>query len=135
MIIVLVLGITVAAPPAAAAANRVPTIAMSIIHVVRGCHVWSKGSTQLGPRTTISVKPGTRLKLRMSCPMDFDLVQAAGPRLAIGKPRFIAGTTRTIEFRRAGVYKLVAKNVQSSDEVGLETLGDDHTLRLIVRVR
>jgi hypothetical protein len=38
-------------------------------------------------------------------------------------------------FRKAGLYKLVAKNVQTSDEIGLETLGEDNFLRLIVRVR
>ena len=135
VVILLVLWIAVAAPPAVTAATRAPTIAMSIVHFVRGCHVWSKGSKVLGPATTITTKPGARLTIRISCPMDFDLVQTAGPRLALGRPRLVAGTTRTIVFRKAGVYKLVAKNVQTSEEVGLETLGEDNTLRLTVRVR
>ena len=67
--------------------------------------------------------------------MDFDLTQTAGPKLALGGSRLYTGTTRTLVFRKAGLYKLVAKNVQTSDEIGLETLGEDNSLRLIVRVR
>jgi len=67
--------------------------------------------------------------------MDFDLTQTAGPKLALGGSRLYTGTTRTLVFRKAGLYKLVAKNVQTSDEIGLETLGEDNFLRLIVRVR
>ena len=70
--------------------------------------------------------------------MDFDLKQTAGPKLAIGGTRLYTGTTRTIVFRKVGLYKLVAKNVQTSDEVGLETLGEDnfaqaHSARPIAR--
>ena len=131
----LALGALLAGAPAAAAATQaVPTVAMSIVHVVRGCHVWARGSKQLGATARISVKRGTRLTLRISCPMDFDVKQVAGPRLAIGNPRFFSGTTRVIVFRKAGIYRLVATNVQSSEEMGLQTLGDDSVLRLTVRV-
>jgi hypothetical protein len=83
----------------------------------------------------IDVKAGTRLKLRIDCPMDFDLTQVAGPKLALGDRRFYTGSMRVIVFRKVGVYKLVAKNVQTSDEVGLETLGEDNVSRLTIRVR
>ena len=125
----------VATAPAAVASVHAPSLAISIVHFVRGCHVWSTTSKVVGPSTTLTVKPGTRLKIRVSCPMDFDFKQTAGPRLALGGTRFYTGTTRTLVFRKAGLYKLVAKNVQTSDEVGLETLGDDHLLKLTVRVR
>ena len=107
---------------------------MSIIHVVRGCHVWTIGSRDVGPVTTVRTKPGARIKLRLSCPMDFDVTQTAGPKLVLGSRRFYAGTTRTIVFRKAGVYRLVARNVQTSEEMGLQTLGPDNMLRLTVRV-
>lgn len=133
--VVLAAGALLAGPAAAAVATRaVPTVAMSIVHVVRGCHVWARGPKHLSAAETISVKRGTRLTLRISCPMDFDVKQVAGPKLAIGATRFYSGTTRAIVFRRAGVYKLVARNVQSSEEMGLQTLGDDSVLRLTVRV-
>jgi len=133
--LVLLVGAAVTAVPIAVASTQASTLALSIVHVVRNCHVWSNGSRTLGPVTTISVKPGTRLKIRASCPMDFDLTQTAGPKLALGGSRLYTGTTRTLVFRKAGLYKLVAKNVQTSDEIGLETLGEDNSLRLIVRVR
>ena len=120
---------------AAVVRTRVSTISMSIVHVFRGCHVWALGPKTLGPTPTITVKAGSRLKLRMSCPMDFDLTQTAGPRLALGGSRYYAGTTRTIVFRKAGVYRLVARNVQTSEEIGLQTLGADNALRLTVRVK
>ena len=108
---------------------------MSVVHVVRGCHVWVLGSKQLGPSAIVTMKPGTKLKLRMNCPMDFDLVQVAGPKVALGGTRFYAGTTRVVTFKKAGVYRFAAKNVQTSDEIGLETLGDDNALRLTIRVK
>jgi len=132
--LLLVVGVTVSVTPTAAASVSTPTIALSIVHFVHGCHVWAR-SKVLGPATTISVKPGTRLKIRASCPMDFDITQTAGPKLRFGSPRLYSGTTRTLVFRKPGVYKLVAKNVQTSEEAGLETLGPDNPLRLIVRVR
>jgi len=67
--------------------------------------------------------------------MDFDVAQVAGPRLGLGPPRLYAGTTRAIVFRKAGVYRLTAKNVQSSEQQGLQTLGPDNGLTLTVIVR
>ena len=118
-----------------AVSSRVSTVSMSIVHVLRGCHVWMLGSRQLGPSAVVTMKPGTRVKLRISCPMDFELVQVAGPRVAYGGTRFYAGTTRVLTFRKAGVYRFAATNLQTSEEVGLQTLGDDNSLRLTIRVR
>lgn len=118
-----------------AVSARVSSVSMSIVHVLRGCHVWMLGSRQLGPSGIVTVKPGTKLKLRVSCPMDFELVQVAGPRIPLGGSRFYTGTTRVLTFKRVGVYRFAARNLQSSEEVGLQTLGDDNALRLTIRVR
>jgi hypothetical protein len=115
--------------------SRVRTVSMSIVHVVRGCHVWALGAKQLSAKTVVRVKPGTKLKLRITCPMDFDIVQVSGPKLRLGGARFYTGSTRVIVFRKAGLYKFVAKNVQTSEEVGLQTLGEDNLLRLTIRVK
>ena len=132
-LVVLALGLFLAAP-SVSTATRAPTLALSIVHVVRGCHVWMLGSRELGPTPVLRTKPGARIKLRISCPMSFDVVQTAGPKLALGNRRFVAGTTRTIAFPKAGVYRLVARNVETSAEMGLQTLGPDNVLRLTVRV-
>jgi hypothetical protein len=116
------------APPAVAS----PTVRLSILHVVRGCHVWS---TTSAPAAKITVKIRTRLEIRASCPMDFDIVQTVGPRLPLGNRRLYAGTTRILVFRKRGVYKLTARNVQSSEQMGLQTLGPDNVLTLTVVVK
>ena len=67
--------------------------------------------------------------------MDFDFAQSAGPRLALGNPRTLRGSMRTIVFPRKGVYRLTARNVQSPADVGLQTLGPDNVLTLTVVVR
>lgn len=111
-----------------------PTVRLAIVHYVRGCHVWM-AATELGPSTTIRVTRGTKVTIRINCPMAFDVAQTAGPKLVLGNPRMFAGTSRTIVFRKAGLYRLVATNVQSSAELGLQTLGEDNALSLAVRVR
>ena len=66
--------------------------------------------------------------------MDFDVTQTAGPRIALGGSRLYAGSSRVLVFRKAGTYKLVARSVQTSEQMGLQTLGPDNVLRLTVRV-
>jgi hypothetical protein len=127
------LAIGVGAPVGAVAASS-PSFRMSIVHYVRGCHVWKTTSLR-GAKTTVTVKRGTRVEIRLSCPMDFDFRQLRGPRLALGNPRTSAGTSRTIVFRKAGTYVLIATNVQSSAEQGLQTLGADNVLSLTVVAR
>jgi hypothetical protein len=127
------LAIGVGAPVGAIAAST-PSFRMSIVHYVRGCHVW-KTTGLRGAKTTVKVKRGTRVEIRLSCPMDFEFRQLRGPRLALGNPRTSAGTSRTIVFRRAGTYVLVATNIQSSAEQGLQTLGADNVLSLTVVAR
>lgn len=120
----------------APAAVASPTVRLAIVHVVQGCHVWGTADSQpLGPTRTIVLKRGARLEIRINCPMSFDFTQLAGPRLRLGDPRTYAGTARTIVFARAGVYRLKAVNVESSEQMGMATLGPDNTLLLTVRVR
>jgi hypothetical protein len=120
--------------PVGAIAASTPTFRMSIVHYVRGCHVW-KVTGLRGAKTTVTVKRGTRVQIRLSCPMDFDFRQLRGPRLALGNPRTTTGTSRTIVFRKAGTYVVTATNVQSSAEQGLQTLGADSILTLTVVAR
>jgi hypothetical protein len=121
--------------PAGAAAVVSPTVRMTIVHVVQGCHSWGDvASNALGPSRTIALKRGAKLQIRVNCPMSFDLVQLAGPALALGDPRLYSGTARTIVFAKKGVYKLQATNVESSTQMGMTTLGTDNVLVLTVRV-
>jgi hypothetical protein len=121
-----------AAPPVAA---NIPTVRLTIAHVVSHCHVWRLGSSDRGASLRLSVPRGTRVVIRPDCPMDFDFEQTRGPRLALGPARTYGGTERVVTFRRVGVYTLKARNVQTPDERGLVTLGSANTLTLTVVVR
>jgi hypothetical protein len=119
--------------PAAAAS---PTVRLAIVHVVQGCHVWGTADSEpLGATRTVVLKRGQRLQIRINCPMSFDFTQVAGPKLELGNQRTYPGTVRTIVFAKAGVYKLKAVNVESSEQMGMATLGPDNTLLLTVRIR
>lgn len=97
LLLTAVAGLVVAVSPAAAS----PTVRLAILHTVRGCHMWS---TTQKATATITVARGTRIAIHTSCPMDFDFVQTAGPKLAIGDARTYAWTTRTIVFAKRGLY-------------------------------
>jgi hypothetical protein len=117
--------------PTGVATGATSTVRLAILHVVHGCHVWNSTKTA---KATVTLPVGGRLVIRPSCPMDFDFRQVAGPKLALGDPRTYAGTARVIVFKKPGTYRLVAKNVQTPAEVGLETLGTNDTLRLTIVV-
>jgi hypothetical protein len=119
----------------AAVAAPSKTVQLAIVHTVQGCHIWQSAGHNLGAATKVRVAPGDKVTLRISCPMDFTLTQVAGPRLAIGDPTLHTGTQRTFRFLRKGVYVLRATNIQSSADMGMQTLGPDNVLTLTVTVR
>ena len=117
----------------AAAASS--TVRLTIVHVVQGCHVWGDvNGNALKASQTLKVKRGTKVAIRINCPMSFDFVQLAGPKLALGASLTQAGTVRTLVFAKRGVYKLQATNVESSEQMGMTTLGPDNVLVLTVQV-
>jgi putative drug exporter of the RND superfamily len=131
-LVALVVLVMLGAPGTAAAS---PTVRLAIRHVVQHCHVWRTSTKTLGASAKLTLKRGTHLVIRADCPMDFDFVQKGGPKLALGNPRTYAGSGRVIVFRKAGVYRLQATNVQTPEERGLVTLGDTNTLFLTVVVK
>jgi len=131
--LLLLLAAAAVTAPAAAAS---PTIRLTLIHVMQGCHVWGTADgTALGASRTLKLKPGTRLSIRITCPMDFDIVQTAGPKLALGDPRWHTGTSHVLVFAKKGVYRLEAHNVQTPEEAGLQVMGAVNVDRLVVNVR
>jgi hypothetical protein len=109
------------------------TVQLAIIHTVHGCHIWQT-TRALGPAGVVTLPRGSRIVLRVNCPMDFRFVQVRGPGVATGDRTFHAGTSRTLSFPKRGLYVFSATNLQSSEEMGLQTLGPDNALRLTVRV-
>ena len=109
------------------------TIAVALVHTVSGCHVWQT-THSLGAHAAVTLPAGGKIVLRVNCPMDFTLTQLKGPKLALGDPTLHTGTTRTLRFVKRGTYVLQAVNVQSSAEMGLQTLGPDNVPLLTVKV-
>jgi hypothetical protein len=132
LLVSLAVTVALALVPTAAAS---PTVRLAILHVVSGCHVWATADSKpLGRTRTITVARGTKLEIRINCPMAFDMTQLKGPQIL--KPsRWETGTSHSLTFTQRGVYSFQGKNVQSSDEMNLETLGPDNTVALTVRVR
>ena len=132
LLILAVASIALAAAPAALAS---PTLRLTIVHALRGCHVWGSADSQpFGPTKTLTVTRGTKLEIRVSCPMPFAVVQTSGPALALASP-WQTGTAHTLVFAKKGLYRLQATNLVSSTDAGLQTLGPDNVLVLSVRVR
>lgn len=128
---VVVTGLLVLVPTALAS----PTVRLTILHVIRGCHVWATvDSKPFGARRSPTVKRGTTVEIRVNCPMAFDVVQTKGPRI-LQPSRWQTGTSHSLRFARKGVYAFQAKNVQTSEEMNLQTLGPDNTPVLTVVVR
>jgi hypothetical protein len=109
------------------------TVQLVIVHTVSGCHIWQSAHAH-GPTTALRLKKSDRITLHVTCPMDFQLVQVKGLRLALGDATLHTGTQRTIVFSQRGVCVLRATNVQSPADMGVQTLGPDNSLRLTVTV-
>lgn len=135
LVAILLSALAFGAATGGAALAASPTLRAALVHTLRGCHVWSIPGKAPAAEATVVVARGTRLSLRISCPMDFELTRVRGPELALGPARFYAGTTRAIRFVRPGTYRLRARNLQSAEQVGLQTLGPDNVPTLTVVVR
>ena len=133
LLLAVLAGLALAAGPAGAAT---PTVRLAILHVVSGCHVWATAvGKQLGTATTVTVEHGGRVEIRPNCPMDFDFAQVKGPKVALGGARIYHGTARMLVFKRAGTYVFTARNVQTPEEAGLQTLGEPNSpITLTVKV-
>jgi hypothetical protein len=108
-----------------------PPAMLEIKHFFRGCHVFAKNEK---PAVSLRLRKGDRIQLVDHDPMDFDIVQTAGPRVPLADPRLRRSEVRMLAFRKAGLYRFEAANVQTSEELGLQTLGPDNTLKIVVRV-
>jgi hypothetical protein len=114
-----------------ASAARPPTV-LEIKHFFRGCHVFTLNDK---PTVSLRLRRGDRMELVDHDVMDFDITQAGGPRVPLADPRLRRSQVRMLVFRKVGLYRFEGKNVQTSEELGMGTIGPDNTLRITVRVR
>lgn len=108
---------------------------LTIVHVQRGCHVWSHG-TMTGAMMRLHLKPGQKLSI---VDMDVDphqLTQLGGPmHVRMGGP-MMTNKGMTLSFPKKGVYRLATHTVDmpGGGHMDVKTIGPDNHLRLVVTV-
>ena len=106
---------------------------LKIVHVQRGCHVWSNGpKTARGVR--VFLQRGARLTVRNE---DIDmqkLVRLPGAHAALGG--FIqVDHQSTVTFAKAGVYRLRTRTKEMPGMPDVKTTGPDNPLPMVVVVK
>jgi plastocyanin len=128
--LVVLAGLALAAALAGGAAAKNPQL--WIVHVQKGCHVWSNG-TQQAATMQLALRRGTTLTIVNQDIDMHQLVQLAGPRLAVaGKVLMMHPVL--IRFTKAGVYRFTTKPREMAGMPDAKTTGPDNILRLTVRV-
>jgi plastocyanin len=124
------LAITSAAP-----AGAIGTIA--IRHQMRGCHSWSFNSGPFKASQSVVVRPGTMLRFTNNDVMPHKLVQVAGHKVRLTHPNMSkVGSSTTVKLTQKGVYRFTTKAGEDYAWAGsMKTVGEDHVLRLTVRVK
>jgi hypothetical protein len=112
---------------AGAATKRV-----AIVHVQKGCHVWSVGSTRTA-RLTLSLQRGDRLAV-VNQDLDMHkLVQVNGP--ATNTAAFMMMNERvSLVFTKVGLYRFHTRVADMRGMPEAKTIGPDNKLVLTVRV-
>jgi plastocyanin len=120
---------------AAAPAGRTGTV--TIQHQMRGCHSWSLNSGPYKPTLSINVKAGTVLRFTNNDVMPHKLIQAAGPKVRLTHPNMLKmASSATVKLTQKGVYRFKTKAGEDFPWArSMKTSGEDHVLRLTVRVK
>lgn len=120
-------------------AVQAPTAAdnakLTIVHVQKGCHIWSDGQRQAATMRLALAEGGTLTLVNN----DIDahrLVQLAGPGVALGSTMMMGGKMAVV-FPQPGLYRLRTETVEveGMDEMmEIETEGPDNELEVEVEV-
>jgi hypothetical protein len=106
--------------------------ALNIVHVQRGCHVWSNGTTS-GPQMRMMLAAGGTLRITDEDVDPHKLIQVAGRKVMLGKA-MMTGDVAQISFPAKGVYKFTTKTLEMPGMAEVETIGPDNHLMLTVNV-
>jgi hypothetical protein len=129
MLPVVVAGAMVVASPGAAGAV---TKHVTIVHVKKGCHVWSVGATRTA-NLRLSLHRGGRLVV-VNQDLDMHkLVEVSGPKVHAG-PFMMMNKRVSLHFTTSGVYRFHTRVADMRGMPEAKTIGPDHKLVLTVRV-
>jgi plastocyanin len=120
---------------AAAPAGGTGTITIS--HEMRGCHSWSFNSGPIKPSLSVNVKANTVLRFTNNDVMPHKLIQVAGPKVRLAHPNMLKmASSATVRLTQKGIYRFTTKAGEDySWAASMKTSGEDHVLRLTVRVK
>ena len=110
---------------------------IAIRHQMHGCHSWSFNSGPFKPSLSVSVKAGTVLRITNNDVMPHKLIQAAGPKVRLAHPNMIKMTSSAmVKLTQKGIYRFTTKAGEDySWAASMKTSGEDHVLKLTVRVK
>jgi len=131
--------VVVAAGIAAAAfagqAVAAGSVNITIRHQKVGCHAWAIGNGAYKATQSLTVKAGTALKFTDNDVMPHQIVEVAGPKVAIaGRNLAKMGASTTLRLTKPGTYVFGTKAGEDYTK-GVETTGPDNVLRLVVTVK
>ena len=109
------------------------TAALTIVHIVRGCHNWTNGKV-IAEKADVSLRSGGRLTILNQ---DVDLhkvVQMGGPRIATGKA-FGINKSFTLRFAKPGLYRFMTVTSEMPGMPEMKTIEPDYRLILVVHAR
>jgi hypothetical protein len=107
---------------------------LTIIHVQKGCHVWSNGKATPAAGVKVVLKPGQRLTVLNQDIDTHKLVRLAGPKVVLGKALSMNDRV-TIAFQKPGIYKLRTMKMETPGMPEVETMSPDNILAMLVVVR
>ena len=114
------------------AQTAAPSQTLTILHVQRGCHVWSDGTAQ-APMLQLSMQRGQMLQV-MNQDVDMHrMVELSGPGMMLGGP-MKTGQTESLTFTTPGTYRFGTKSSAMMGMPEASTIGPDNVLRLTVVV-
>jgi plastocyanin len=106
---------------------------LKIIHVQKGCHVFS-GSMGKAPTMRLSIARGGFVTIRNQDIDGHKLVQTAGPaKLTLRALKM--NDLAKLAFKKPGRYTFATKTFELMGMPEMETMGKDNMLRLIVVVK
>lgn len=109
------------------------TVALSIPHVQKGCHVWNDGRRQTA-NLQLSLRRGDHVVIVNHDINGHRLVQTSGRRVATGAPLNMH-SRRHLVFPSAGTYAFRSRTFELEGLPEIPSMGPDNTLRLTVTVR
>jgi hypothetical protein len=105
---------------------------VTIVHVTKGCHVWSVG-TKKAPNLNLALRHGGTLAV-VNQDLDMHkLVQVVGPKVKTG-PFLMMNQKVLLRFAKAGLYRFHTRVADMRGMPAAKTIGPDNKLVLTVRV-